>query len=572
MKRPRTTPDRPLSAAGQLVRAGIPAAVALLAATMLTNPARAATGDCQSLASDSVANAQITTAQTIAAGSFTPPGSSTPITLSVPVCRVVATVSTRPSEQVGIEVWLPASDWNGRFEGLGSGGFGGSINYTALAAAAARGFATANTGTGHVGGSSGAIGQTLPWVQNPVTLRDWGHTSIHLMTRAAQAIIQDFYGQASAFSYYEGCSTGGAEAMEEAEFYPKDYDGIHAGSPGMDYSHLMESFLWGALLPAKDPAATLNAAALTLLNNTVLQQCGGAQAVQARYLLDPRDCHYDPAQLLCQAGQDPSTCLTADQVSETKRLYSPVTDPRTGLDLYPGFARGSESQWSLIQGALVPSFAQPLLANAVFNNPNWDWTTFDFDRDAALVDRVLSPVINATSPDLRAFAAHGGKLLMTQGWADALNAQTLPIEYFNSVLALQGSLERTQAFFRLFMAPGMSHCGGGPGPNTIGGSAPPTSPTPERDVVAALEAWVENGQAPASLISTKYVNDTPPAVARELTLCPYPQLARFAGGDPTQAASYRCTPDDDDFAKDLADEVSHIATDLRIGDPANLPN
>ena len=197
--------------------------------------------------------------------------------------------------------------------------------------------------------------------------------------------------------------------------------------------------------------------------------------MQAGFLLDPRDCHYDPAQLQCQAGQDPSTCLTADQVAETQRLYSPVTDPRTGLDLYPGFARGSESQWSLIQGALVPSFAQPLLANAVFNNPNWDWTTFDFDRDAALVDRVLSPVINATSPDLRAFAAHGGKLLMTQGWADALNAQTLPIEYFNSVLALQGSLERTQAFFRLFMAPGMSHCGGGPGPNTIGGSAPPTS-------------------------------------------------------------------------------------------------
>ncbi len=186
--------------------------------------------------------------------------------------------------------------------------------------------------------------------------------------------------------------------------------------------------------------------------------------MQAGYLLDPRDCHFDPARLQCQAGQAAGTCLSAPQVAEAQRLYSPVTDPRTGLHLYPGFARGSESQWSLIQGALVPFYAQPLLANAVFDNPNWDWTTFNFDSDAALVDRVLSPVINATSPDLSRFQAHGGKLLMTQGWADALNAQTLPIEYFNSVLAVQLSLDRTRDFFRLYMAPGMSHCGGGPGP------------------------------------------------------------------------------------------------------------
>jgi len=552
--------------------------LALLAgAALAPTRAAAAQADCKSLAAASVAplipDTQITTAQTLGAGSFTPPGGGTPVTLAVPVCRVVGVVSTQPGEQVGIEVWLPLSGWNGRFEGLGSGGFGGSINYSALANAAGRGFATANTDTGHVGGASGAIGQTLPWVQNPVTLRDWGHTSIHLMTVSARAILRAFYGQDAAYAYYEGCSTGGAEAMEEAEFYPDDYDGIHAGSPGMDYSHLMESFLWGALLPAQNPAATLDAAALTLLNTAVLQACGGPEAVQAGYLLDPRDCRFDPARLQCQAGQGSGTCLSAPQVAEAQRLYSPVTDPRTGLHLYPGFARGSESQWSLIQGALVPFYAQPLLANAVYNNPNWDWTTFNFDGDAALVDRVLSPVINATSPDLNRFQAHGGKLLMTQGWADALNAQTLPIEYFNSVLAVQGSLARTLGFFRLFMAPGMSHCGGGPGPNTIGGSVPPVAITPERDTTAALQAWVEQGTAPASLISTKYVNDTPPAVARELRLCPYPQVPHLAaGGDPTQAASYTCVGDNDDFAADLAQELRQIVIDVSIGDLANLPN
>jgi feruloyl esterase len=561
-----------------LARAAAALGFALLAGTALA-PARAAAApaSCESLAAASVAatipDTQIATAQTLGAGSFTPPGGGSPVTLAAPVCRVVGVVSTQPGEQVGIEVWLPLSGWNGRFEGLGSGGFGGSINYSALADAAGRGFAAANTDTGHTGGTVGAIGQALSWVQNPVTLRDWGHTSIHLMTLSARAILRAFYGQDAAYAYYDGCSTGGAEAMEEAEFYPDDYNGIHAGSPGMDYSHLMESFLWGALLPAENPAATLDAAALTLLNTAVLQACGGSGAVQAGYLLDPRDCRFDPAQLQCQAGQASGTCLSAPQVAEAQRLYSPVTDPRTGLHLYPGFARGSESQWSQIQGALVPFFAQPLLANAVYNDPNWDWTTFDFDKDAALVDRVLSPVINATSPDLSRFQAHGGKLLMTQGWADPLNAQTLPIEYFNSVLAVQGSLARTLDSFRLFMAPGMGHCGGGPGPDTIGGAAPPVAITPERDSIAALQAWVEQDRAPDSLISTKYVNDTPPAIARELRLCPYPEVARLAGGgDPTQAASYVCVGDNDDFAADFAQELRQIVTDLRIGDLANLPN
>ena len=535
----------------------------------------AAQSSCESLATASIPNTTISLAQSVAAGPFTPPGSTTAITNLPAFCRVVGSISTKPGENVGIEVWLPAdaTDWNGRFEGVGNGGFGGTIVYSALATGLQRGFATANTDTGHVGGTSGQIGQVLTWAQNRVSLIDWGHTSIHLMTVSAKEIVEAFYGKAVTYSYYDGCSTGGAEGMEEAEFYPSDYDGIHAGSPGQDYSHLMMSFFWGGLLPAKNPAATIPQASLDLLNQAVLQQCGGKLALSSGYLLDPSSCHFDPAQLLCKGGQDPTTCLTEPQVQEAAMLYSPVKDPANGLRLYPGFARGGEETWSLIQGALVGAYAQPLIANTVFDNPNWDWTTFNFDTDAFLVDQKLSPSINATNPDLHRLRSHGSKLLVTQGWADALNAQTLPIEYFNSVVINQQSLETTLGFYRLFMAPGMSHCGGGPGPNTIGGAAPPTTIDAEHDVVAALQTWVEGGTPPDRLISTKYVNDTPAqGILRELPLCPYPGLIHYRSGDDTKASSYDCEVDIDRFTRDVTEEQRRIHIDQQLGDLANLPN
>lgn len=543
------------------------AAAALLLSAFVLLPHTAAAASCASLAGTTVPNTTITTAQSIPAGTYTA-ADGTVLPNMPAFCRLAGFVSTVPGEHVGIEVWLPTSTWNGRFEGVGNGGFGGAFVYSAMGTPLQQGFAVANTDTGHTGGTVGAIGQVLPWAQNPVTLLDWGHTSIHLMTVSAEVLVKKFYGRASAFAYYDGCSTGGAEAMEEAEFYPDDYDGIHAGSPGMDYSHLMESFLWGALPSAKNPAAALPPSALTLLNNAVLAKCSRDQAVASDgFLNDPRDCHFDPGVLECKGGQDPSTCLSGPQVTAVRHIYSAVTNPRTGLELYPGFARGSEGQWSLIQGELVPFFAQPLLANTVFDNPNWDWTTFNFDSDAALVDQKLSPFINATNPDLSPFASRGGKLIMTQGWADALNAQTLPIEYFDSVVIAQHSinstmaLDETQEFFRLFMAPGMSHCGGGPGPNVF-------------DSVGPLQLWVEQGMAPREIVATKYVNDTPAdGVLMTRPLCPYPMVGRYKGtGDPSDAANFVCVKDQDDFAADLFQENANIRQSLQIGDEANLPN
>jgi feruloyl esterase len=545
----------------------------VLAALIMSSVALASTtsfaATCESLISAHVANTTITAAQSMPVGNYIAADGSN-VGAMPAFCRVAATVSTLPTEAVKIELWMPASGWNGKYEAQGSGGFGGSINYSALAAPVNAGFAAATTDTGHEGGVFGAIGAPLPWAQNPVSLYDWGHTSIHLMTVAAKAIIKDFYANEPRYSYFAGCSTGGAEAMEEAEFYPADFDGIWAGSPGMDYAHLMESFLWGGLPSARNPAARLSQSTLNLLNNAVLNACFSAKAVSTdTFLNDPRDCHYDPSALLCAAGQGPSTCLTAPQLDAVKHLYSPVTNPRTGLKLYPGFARGSEGQWSLIQGSLISFFAQPLLANTVFNNPNWDWTTFNFDSDAKLVDQLLSPRIDATNPDLRELSRLGHKLIMTQGWVDSFNAQTLPIEYYNNVVLSHNSegdhddhnaREETADYFRLFMVPGMSHCGGGPGPNSF-------------DAVAALEQWVEHGVKPDTLLATAYVNGSPSqGVAMTRPLCPYPKIAKYEKGDPAQAASFKCVSDRDDYAEDLRQEDKNLDQNSRVGDPQNLPN
>jgi feruloyl esterase len=541
-----------------------PALAAALMSSVAFAPTASFAATCESLINAHVANTTITAAQSIPAGNYVAPDGTNVGTMPA-FCRAAATVSTQASEAVKIEIWMPASGWNGKYEAQGSGGFGGAINYSALAAPVNAGFATATTDTGHEGGAEGAIGQTLPWAQNPVSLFDWGHTSIHLMTVAAKDIIKQFYKTEARFSYYSGCSTGGAEAMEEAEFYPEDFDGLWAGSPGNDYAHLMESFLWGGLPSAQNPAANLPQSALTLLNNAVLNACASSKAVSTdTWLNDPRDCHYDPSALLCKAGQSSSTCLTAPQVAAANHLYSPVTNPRTGLKLYPGFARGSEAQWFLIQGSLIAAFAQPLLANTVFNNPNWNWMTFNYDSDAKLVDQVLSPKIDATSPDLSQLRQLGHKLIMTQGWVDALNAQTLPIEYYDSVVLANdlGKVRKTADYFRLFMVPGMSHCGlfGGPGPQVF-------------DAVAALEQWVEHGVKPETIPATAYVNGDPTqGVAMTRPLCPYPKIAKYKSGDPAQAASFQCVGDPDDYVKDLTQEEINLLQNFVVGDRQNLPN
>lgn len=513
----------------RVIPAAIVISAAALAAAALPAPPASAAAPSACTRVRHLPGARVTAAEPVPAGSYTAGDGHTYTGLPA-FCRVAAVTA----KTVRFEVWIPAGRWPGAYEAVGNGGFAGVLNYPGMAGALRAGYATASTDTGHSADDS-----ENTWISDPELLADWGHNSIHLMTAPAKAAIAEYRGHRPHHSYFVGGSTGGDQAMEEAEYFPGDYDGIVAQAPGMAYSRLMMSFIHTALPSQRDPAAYLPPDKLSLLNHAVLEGCAADKAVPSdHYLTRPLDCHFDPATLRCP--RHGRSCLTAPQVAAARTIYAPVRDPRTGRELYPGFVRGSEADpvqgagssagWYSIQStggdSLARQYAQPLLGRAVFGDPDWDWTTFDFGSDAAAVRDRLSPVIDATDPDLRSFAARGGKLIMTQGWSDAYNAQTLPIEYYDQVERTMGGAARTRSFFRLFMQPGVGHVSGGPGPDTY-------------DAMATIRAWVEHGTAPGTITAAK--RDASGNVTATRPLCPYPQAAAYDGtGDPDAASSFHC--------------------------------
>ena len=467
-------------------------------------------------------------------------------------CRVTGTIA--PS--IEFELWLPVSHWNGNWQAVGTGGFGGTINTLAMGVALRAGYATAANNSGHPVGDPN-------WMSSRELVRLWGHESIHRMVAPMEALIRAFYGKPHQKAYFSGCSTGGDQAMEEAEYYPGDFDGIVAISPGMAYSHLMLSFLWSKRVSEQFADSKLSPPKLQLLHRAALAHCDKLDGVEDGLLEDPRRCDFDVATLRCP-GPDGPDCLTAHQVETVRKLMAGPHNPRTGAEIYPGFYYGSEASpeyadaaglerfgWTLIQGPLAERYAIPLLGAMVFANPHWNGSDFDFDTGVHQVDAALEGVITAMNPDLRPYARHGGKLLMVQGWSDPLNPPTLPIEYWeqvNQVFALRagagpsaasnagsgadgrdGARKAVDGFYRLFMAPGMGHCALGPGPN-------------EFDAVAALDRWVNTHEPPTYLLATKHLKDDPrEPVLMTRPLCSYPAHAVWDGkGDPHKAQSFTC--------------------------------
>ncbi len=453
-------------------------------------------------------------------------------------CQVSGTVA--PS--IHFEAWLPATTWNGKLEVVGTGGFGGTINTFAMATALRAGYATASNDSGHAESNH-------EWMTSPQLVRLWGHESIHRMMKPLNTVMGAYYEKRALKSYFAGCSTGGAQAMEEAEYFPKDFDGIVANSPGMAYSHLMLSFLWGRKVATAHSDSELSPEALQLLHRAAMAACDKLDGVQDDILENPRQCHFKAEDLRC-TSETTEACLTAHQVETVEGLMAGPTNPRTGQEIYPGFYWGSEASpeyssksgqqrfgWSQIQGQLATRYAVPLLAQMVFKDPHWNADSFDFDRDVERVDAELDGVITATNADLSAFRQHGGKLIMTQGWADPLNPPSYPIEYLqrvNKLLLAKGirhdskSLP-TDSFLRLFMAPGMAHCGFGPGPN-------------EFDAVAALDQWVTQHVPPTRIVATKHQDDDrEKPIIRTRPLCPFPQTAHWNGqGSTDEAANFEC--------------------------------
>jgi len=480
---------------------------------------------CDGLTGLTLPHTAITSALPVLSGSFTPPAtpgakaSPAPLSELPPFCRVAATLTPSSDSDIKIEVWMPSSGWNGKFQAVGNGGWAGVISYGAMAAALRRGYATASTDTGHVGGT----GSFVPG--HPEKLVDYGYRSVHEMTVQGKAIIAAFYGNGPRLSYWNGCSTGGRQALTEAQRFPTDFDGIIAGAPGNYRTHHAFGQIWPAHAALKDPASYIPKAKYEVIHKAAIQACDALDGLKDGLLDDPRRCQFDPKVLACKNGDAPD-CLTPQQVETARKIYAAATNPRTGKAIFPPFTRGSELGWGSTAGGPDPySTAVDHFKYVVFQNPNWDWRTLNFDSDVDLSDKRDNGLVNALDPHLEKFFGHGGRLLMYHGWSDQLIAPENTVTYYKNVADTLGGVSKIQNSMRLFMVPGMAHCGGGDGPNTF-------------DTVSALEQWVEKGKAPDQLLASHMTSGK---IDRTRPLCPYPEIAHYKGsGSIADAANFEC--------------------------------
>ncbi|HEY2033146.1 MAG TPA: tannase/feruloyl esterase family alpha/beta hydrolase [Rhizomicrobium sp.] len=496
---------------------------------------------CEDLAKASFPDAKIT-ATTVVAADKTIGLPGIPFTITAPktFCRVQVTLTPTADSAILAEVWLPDADaWNEKFLGSGNGGFGGSVAGPMLdmRMALSHGYATAGDDLGHETpfpkiDASWAIG-------HPEKLIDFAYRADHVTAVFAKAIIAAYYGRAPKLSYFRGCSNGGHEAMMEAIRYPEDYDGIIAGAPANSWTHLMADFVWNERALSKTPQSRIPDTKLALVQNAVLAKCDEKDGVKDGIINDPLTCHFDPRPLLCKSGNGPN-CLSRAEFDALASIYKGPIDPKTHESIYPGFPPGGEglpknwTSWITGPDAAQAQFANQFFGSAVKGDPNWDFRTFDFHSDVALADKTVGPVINSNNPDLSAFEAHGGKLILFQGWDDAAVTALGTIQYYRAVEAKMG-LAKTQNFARLFLAPGMMHCGDGPGPNNL-------------DCITALEQWREGGIAPEKVAAAHYDNmlavlagmqAANPTATRPI--CAYPAVAHWTGtGSADDAANYVC--------------------------------
>ena len=484
---------------------------------------------CENLKNLNLSNATVTTAEVVPAGPFRPPeapgqaprngraGRGGPPPLLLPAhCRVALVLTPSSDSHIETEVWLPAADWNGKYEEVGNGGFNGNIVYQAMASALREGYATASTDGGHEGGSASfALGHREKMI-------DFAYRGIHDTAIQAKALIAAYYGRSPKYSYWNGCSTGGRQGLKEAQRFPDDFDGIVAGAPANYETHLHAWTVWVGMAGMKDDHNILPASVMPVINKAVIAACDAKDGVKDGLLNDPRKCAFDPGTLLCK-GSETTDCLTADQVAAVRKVYAPLKT-KSGQLIFPSFEPGSELGWPILVSGKAPAdLGQDTFRYLTYADPNWDWHTFDPERDTAAADKKDDGVIDAIDPDLSKFKARGGKLLMYHGWNDQLIAPENSINYYSSVLKKMGSNQAS--WYRLFMVPGMQHCGGGPGPNQI-------------NWMGALERWREGGTAPNEIIAEHV---TGAAVDRTRPLCPYPQVATYSGvGSINDAASFAC--------------------------------
>ena len=492
---------------------------------------------CESLASLALPSATITEAQTFPGGLFTPP-EGRPLPNLPPFCRVAGVIKPTTDSDIHFEVWMPSSGWNGKFAGVGNGGFAGSIDFSSLGNLVAASYVSAATDAGHHGNATDAT-----WaLGHPQKVIDFGYRAIHETAEKAKAIIAAFYGNGPKRSYFSSCSNGGRQALMEAQRYPADYDGIIAGAPAYFWTGLLSSGMWQQAL-LHDPANAIPPGKLPAIEAAALAACDALDGVQDGVIDNPPACHFDPSRLLCK-GPENDGCLTAPQLAVLQKIYEGPKDAK-GRQIFPGYSPGGQTGvggWAAWITGLPAGraagylFSTQFFSQMVFQNAAWDFRTFDVERDSKTAADRFGAALNAVDPDLKRFQERGGKLIIYHGWSDPAISPLSTVDYFESVEKKMGA-RNTGEFLRLFMVPGMQHCGGGPGPNSF--SAPHD---PRHDIRLALEHWVEDGVGPDQIIATKYKGPGPASgTERTRPLCPYPQVAQWKGsGSTDDAANFTC--------------------------------
>lgn len=510
---------------GLLILAAV-ACVIVAMATVVARPQSPATAivgsGCEALASFSSAGVVVNAAREVAAGTFVPAagrGSAAvgDVYRQTPsFCRVELTIRPVPGSEIGVEVWLPSTAWNGRLQGVGNRGWGGAISHAALAEAVTAGFAAASTDTGHVGpGASFAL-------DRPEAIVDSGYRAVHEMTVAAKGVVAAFYSRPAQHSYWNGCSLGGRQGLSLAQRYPEDYDGIVVGDPAHNLTDLYAARLTLARAVHRSAASYIPPAKYPVIHRAVLNQCDRLDGVADGAIEDPRRCRFEPSVLQC-TSEDRADCLTREQVATAEAIYKDVKHPMSGALLSSALVPGAELRWGAVAGPEADDNSLGLFRYVGLRDPSWDWRGSDFGAAVDRVRSVASPTLDAVEPDLSPFLNRGGKLLLYHGWADPQTPAGNTLRYYQSVVDHVGADRATGV--KLFMVPGMGHCSGGEGTDVF-------------DEVSPLVEWVERGQVPARIEAARVENG---AVTRRRPLCPLGTAATWDGrGDTTEAASFTC--------------------------------
>lgn len=496
-------------------------ATALLFASLGCGFAQSNTKTCESLAKDPRLNGLPTSATDVPEGPLPvfPGAPNSVLAATVPShCSVTAIATPTADSRIQIQIWLPTPEtWNGKLLGVGNGGYSSNLFLPQMAEALRRGYAVAGSDTGHQGDDL-SFGEG-----HPEKIRDWAYRSTHEMAQVARRVAEAYYHRPATHRYFSGCSTGGQQALSEAERYPEDFDGIVAGDPGYDRVSLNAMFVWSWLVTHPEGDEPFPPSKLPLLADSAIKSCDAKDGIVDGVIGDPFACHPDLQAIRCQNASR-ANCLTDQEEREVEELYRGPQNPKTGEELYPGWPPGSERGW----GAYFVGKSEPARLEFwrqwIFEDSNWNPRHFDFQRDRDMAISKL-PFVDATSTDLRNYQRSGGKIILYHGLADPVVPPEDSIHYYDGVERQVGP--STPGFLRLFLVPGMYHCAGGPGTSVF-------------DPLESLDDWVTKGDAPDSILAVHQTGGKPD---RSRPLCSFPQQAHWLGhGDISDATNFQCGP------------------------------